>query len=97
MFSFYNPRTHCKNRGFFPLSVGEGSYTNSLLSYALFQEVECVHSEHLSCLRNDDFSSNANTIADVSTSQNKYVYVTHVCAHVCNRCTITLARSTLAP
>ena len=52
--------------------------------------------QHLSCLTNDDLSLNANTIADTSKTQNKYVYVTRVSIHVSIRCNIT-PKITLVP
>ena len=58
----------------------------SLHYHVLFFREINAFIQHLSCLTNDDLSLNANTIADASKTQSKYVHVTRVSFRVSVRC-----------
>ena len=62
------------------LSVYYDNHMNIICydNHMLFFEKQNAFVQHLSCLTNDGLSLNANTIADASKTQSKYVYVTRV-------------------
>ena len=80
------------------LSVYYDNHMNIICydNHMLFFEKQNAFVQHLSCLTNDGLSLNANTIADASKTQSKYVYVTRVSVRVSIRCNIT-SKMTLTP
>ena len=58
-------------------------------NHMLFFEKSNAFVQYFSCLTNDGLFLNANTIADASKTQSKYVYVTRVSVHISIRCNIT--------